>query len=191
MLTHDTAALKPAGEFLKLRRRCVRCDAEFNSHCQLKKYGLLAKDDLQVCSDKSCARACFCGSRLCKAHLYEFQSENEYVNVNQEELECRLKPAMELTWKAQPEMEHVLHLFNSIRDGRMEPSRLSFLDLEFNCSTRKVFEIGMCDAKGAVTMDCLVKDGPMSNVRASTVFKSAFMDRVIENSVKRHRYIHG
>ncbi|KAL8742512.1 MAG: hypothetical protein Q9190_005018 [Brigantiaea leucoxantha] len=79
-------------------------------------------------------------------------------------------------------------LFLSIQAGKTDESELSFLDLEFNPSTKRVFEIGMCDAKGNITLDCRTRYRP-ETYAANTTGRSvanAHMDLLIHRSTMRH-----
>lgn len=197
MINYDTTTLirkVASSESTGLSRRCVRCDAEFAFYSQLKKNGLLAEDGTQVCSAEDCTKPIFHGSRLCKQHLYAFRPEDEYSSTPmREELERLLRCAMNKKWHPQLKMHTVLRLFNSIRDGDTDPSKLRFLDLEFNAQSKHVYEIGMCDANGIVTMDCLTKYAPRPQVIASSVPEKriAWLSRLIQQSVQNHRCAHG
>ncbi|KAJ4318914.1 hypothetical protein N0V84_006632 [Fusarium piperis] len=189
-LVRQVASSKSTG----LSRRCVRCDAEFDFYAQLKKYELLAEDGARVCSRGDCAKPIFHGSQLCEQHLYEFRPEHACAGTSmRDELERLFKSAMNKKWHPQSKMHTVLRLFNSIRDGNADPSKLRFLDLEFNTKSGHVYEVGMCDANGIITMDCLTKYASTSEVVASSVLEksTSWIDRLIRKSVQNHRCAHG
>jgi hypothetical protein len=88
-------------------------------------------------------------------------------------------------------MRDLLSLFKSVRDGRTSPSRLQFLDLEFNARTKTVFEVGMCDANGVATMDCRTPYAfqPSGTATANPDKRNAMIEDSIRRSVQRHNCV--
>lgn len=108
-------------------------------------------------------------------------------------LRNHLLPALQVVWTDKPAMRSVLALVDSIQAGESPVSALRFIDLEYSSSTRRVFEIGMCDANGTMTMDCLTSYGSKALhavTKDNTVVKRR-MDGIIETSVKQHHCAHG
>ncbi|KAI1248040.1 hypothetical protein MGN70_010288 [Eutypa lata] len=70
-------------------------------------------------------------------------------------------------------------------------SRLRFLDLEFNTSTKRIFEIGMCDAKGDLTLDYRTRYQPevLAIINRGRDTKNTYMDHAIDRSTKRHHCV--
>ncbi|KAI5863071.1 hypothetical protein GGS23DRAFT_596840 [Durotheca rogersii] len=90
-------------------------------------------------------------------------------------------------------MKSILALVDSIQAEESPVSALRFIDLEYNSSTRRVFEIGMCDANGTVTMDCLTSYGSkaLHAVTNDDTVVERRIDGIIETSVKQHHCAHG
>ena len=44
--------------------------------------------------------------------------------------------------------------FEAVVRGKLPPGALMFLDLEYDTTTRRVYEVGMCDAWGNKVVDC-------------------------------------
>jgi hypothetical protein len=83
------------------------------------------------------------------------------------------------------------HLFHP--GWRIACLALRFIDLEYNSSTRRVFEIGMCNANGTMTMDCLTSYGSkaLHAVTKDNTVVERRMDAIVETSVKQHHCAHG
>lgn len=197
VLSYDTASLqvnavvdgRPRTTWLP--RRCIHCQAVHVLHQHLVRYGLVADEGVGHCTQQGCIRPLFRGSRFCEEHLTKWRpsviSEDSQAF---QDLGRRLRPAIEVTWKANPVMEELLGLFESIRAGETPSSHLRFLDLEFNPTSRRVFEVGMCDANGTVTMDCRTNESP--TVRNAYLDpRCANADRIIGDSVAKHNCGHG
>jgi hypothetical protein len=196
ILNYDTTQVKVRRKANQtyLPKRCFSCQAEHTFLVGVKRYGLLAEEGDEHCSHNGCVKPLFHGTKFCEAHFYAWQptvgleGSEEFV-----ELERRLKCAIAVKWKASPEMEKVLRLFDSIRAGDTLPSKLMFLDLEFNTKTKRVYEVGMCDANGVITMDCLTKYSPdvQKSLSANPDRQNAYIDQLIQNSVRNHNCRHG
>lgn len=96
------------------------------------------------------------------------------------------------TWVADEPVRFVFDLLlSSIQAGNTNGSELGFLDLEFNTSTKRIFEIGMCNVKGDLTLDYRTRYQPETlaiiNRRGDT--KNTYMDSVIDRSTRRHHCV--
>ena len=96
-------------------------------------------------------------------------------------LQDLLKKGTPAQWKPSPKVRQALRLQDSILAGKTPPSKLRFLDLEYNARTGLVFEVGMCDAMGQVTMDCLTRLSPAELTRTSRP-----IDKVSIRIAERH-----
>jgi len=196
ILNYDTTEVKVRRKANQtyLPKRCFSCQAEHAFLVGAKRYGLLAEEGDEHCSHNGCGKPLFHGTKFCEAHFYAWQptvgleGSEEFV-----ELERRLACAIAAKWKASPEMKKVLRLFDSIRAGDTLPPKLMFLDLEFNTKTRRVYQVGMCDANGVITMDCLTKYSlsAQKSSSANPDRQTAYIDRLIQNSTQNHNCRHG
>lgn len=172
-----------------LPKRCFRCQAERAFLVGARRYGLLTEEGGEHCSHNGCGKPLFHGTKFCEAHFYAWQpTVGLEASEGFVELERRLNCAITAKWKASPEMKKFLRLFDSIRAGDTLPSKLMFLDLEFNTKTRKLYEVGMCDANGVITMDCLTKYSPgaQKSSSANPDRQTAYIDQLIQNSTQNH-----
>lgn len=195
-LGYDTALLnfQRASSTTSMPSRCIACQAEYLLECQLEKYGLKASNPDQICEKKGCFRAEFGGSKFCKAHLSGWTPTQEDMELQQlQMLRNHLSPALQVVWSDKPAMGSILALADSIRAGESQLSALRFIDLEYNSSTRRVFQIGMCDANGTITMDCLTSYGSkaLDAINNDKTVVERRMDGIIETSVQQHHCAHG
>ncbi|KAF4472348.1 Threonyl alanyl tRNA synthetase SAD [Fusarium albosuccineum] len=189
ILNYDTAPVvvaNPAGGITRLSPRCVECQANYAFHCALDKYGLLGEDSVATCAVQDCFNVRFLTSTLCRNHLSTWT-----VPVQTEDLDplkATLSPALATRWNAEPPMERMVSLLYSIQAGKSHESELRFLDLEFNSSTKMVFEIGMCNAKGDITLDYRTRYNPqvLNAIEVGRSRPNTYMDRLIESSTKKH-----
>jgi hypothetical protein len=49
-----------------------------------------------------------------------------------------------------------MSIFEAVTRGESSPRDLMFLDLEYDTTTRRVYEVGMCDAWGKKAVDCFI-----------------------------------
>ncbi|RYP44014.1 hypothetical protein DL768_009484 [Monosporascus sp. mg162] len=195
-LGYDTTVLKirRASKKTTMPHRCIACQAEYLLECQLEKYNLKATSRDQTCERKKCFEAGFGGSRFCKDHLSGWTCSQVETDPQQlQMLQNHLFPALRVVWTDEPAMGSVPVLIESIQAGKSPVSALRFIDLEYNSSTRRVFEIGMCDANGTVTMDCLTLygSGAFQAVTEGRTVVDTRMDHIIESSVGQHHCTHG
>lgn len=195
-LGYDTTLLKfRAPSITNMPSRCIACPAEYLFECQLEKYCLKATNPDQICEKNGCFKAGFGGSRFCSAHLSGWtRTQEEDLDFQQlQMLRNHLLPALQVVWTDKPAMRSILALVNSIQAGESPVSALRFIDLEYNSSTRRVFEIGMCDANGTMTMDCLTSYGSkaLHAVTKDNTVVDRRMDGIIETSVQQHHSAHG
>lgn len=96
-------------------------------------------------------------------------------------LQDHLQTAFSTQWKPSRDMRMVLDLRASILAGKIQSSRLRFLDLEYNPRTGRVHEVGMCDTTGKKTIDCLTRLSSAELARTSLP---------IDKNTKRIEYLH-
>jgi hypothetical protein len=175
------------GKRFRLPIRCFHCEIKYVFYCLLKKHNLLRKAQDQSCSEKSCFQPAFQQSRLYKDYLFTLRgSPIEFADYT----ELRAL-TLANTWVADKSVRFVFDLLLSIQAGNTNESELRFLDLEFNTSTKRIFEIGMCNAKGDLTLDCRTRYQPETlaiiNRRGDT--KKSHMDGMIDRSTRRHHCV--
>ena len=173
-----------------MTKRCIDCDGEYVFSQRLEKFGLLASGrTTTTCSAQSCFKPAFRTSHLCKDHLVAFHPPKPSEDlVLMDQLKTALAPAIAITWQARPTTREMLALFASIRAGTSSVSDLIFLDLEFNSSSRQVWEVGMCNAKGEVVLDCWTKYSPVAlqDVGTRTDQLNSRMQRILKRATSKH-----
>lgn len=185
-LDYKTARIKieGQGQIIRLPLRCIECQTSYTFQYLIEKHMLLEESETQICSGNSCFQPSFRQSRLCQYHLSSWTASStdhpDYTNL--------IAPALAITWVADEPVRCIFDLLLSIQAGRTDESELRFLDLEFNSSTKRVFEIGMCDFKGNITLDCRTRY-QLETYIATTTGRGradAYMDLMIERSTARH-----
>lgn len=173
-----------------MTKRCIDCDGEYVFSQRLEKFGLLALGRTTTsCSSQRCFKPAFRTSHLCKDHLVAFQPPTPPEDLDlTDQIRTVLAPAIAMTWQAQPSTRAMLALFASIRAGVSSVSDLIFLDLEFNSSSRQVWEIGMCNAKGEVVLDCWTEysHAALENVANRTDQLNFRMQSILKRATDKH-----
>ena len=65
-----------------------------------------------------------------------------------------LQAATTRKWQAGAEVQQAWSTFDAVVRGKLPRGALMFLDLEYDTTTRRVYEVGMCDAWGSKVVDC-------------------------------------
>ncbi|KAF2962964.1 hypothetical protein GQX73_g10613 [Xylaria multiplex] len=188
-LDYTTAKIKVTGhgECFKLPIRYFDCEVNYIFHRLLKKHKLLGKAKDQICSGKNCFQPACRQSQLCKDHLLAWRgSPMEFADYT-----GLRAPALANTWVADESVRFVFDLLLSTQAGNTNGSDLRFLDLEFNPRTKRIFEIGMCDAKGDLTLDYRTRYQPetLAIINHGRDTKNTYMDHAIDRSTKGHHCV--
>ena len=69
-------------------------------------------------------------------------------------LQEHLQAATTRKWQVGAEVQQAWSIFEAVVRGKLSPGGLMFLDLEYDTTTRRVYEVGMCDAWGNKVVDC-------------------------------------
>jgi hypothetical protein len=138
-------------------------------------------------AQKDCFQPAFRQSRRCKDHLLAWRASPmefaDYTGLR--------APALSNTWVADESVRFVFDLLLPIQAGNTDGSELRFLDLEFNSSTKRIFEIGMCDAKGDLTLDYRTRYQPetLAIINRGRDTKNTYLDHAIDRSTKGHHCV--
>jgi len=57
-------------------------------------------------------------------------------------------------WEANFPVDQAWRILKGVVDGEIPSGRLIFLDIEYDVSSHRVHEVGMCDARGETIVDC-------------------------------------
>lgn len=108
-------------------------------------------------------------------------------------LQNHFLPVLQVVWTDKLAMRSILALVDSMQAGKLPGSALGCIDLEYNSSNRRVFEIGMCDVNETPTIDCLTSYGLKALhvvIKDNTIVERR-MDSIIERCVQQHHSAHG
>jgi hypothetical protein len=170
----DTARLKwcaKDGSF-SLAGRCLSCYTECRFNECIQSLGLAGADGQIVCGHGNCVKPTWCGTRLCKVHIWNAKPGHSFENRDDISiLQDLLQKAASRQWILSPKVQEAMRIYEKILAREMPPGMLRFLDLEYSPVTGRVHEVGMCDAMGNVTMDCFTQlsDAELKRTSSSNV----------------------
>jgi hypothetical protein len=143
---------------------------------------------MTVASSQSGVELGFCKTHFSRAAPTDSAKTSEEMST----LRLLLRKATSSQWEQSAQVRQALKIHDAILTGQMPSSMLRFLDLEYNSQTRRVHEVGMCDAAGNFTMDFLTRLSPaelertLSNSKASNKYKALEKSKAIQ--AIRHQY---
>jgi len=149
MRRSETSVRFPNG-FPRLLGRCISCESQYELNQFFRKNGCEMADGQTHCDFRGCLKPIWSTSRYCWAHLHSYPSENWINPMVQEHLQA----ATTRKWQAGAEVQQAWSTFEAVVRGKLPPGALMFLDLEYDTTTRRVYEVGMCDAWGNKVVDC-------------------------------------
>jgi hypothetical protein len=83
-------------------------------------------------------------------HLRSKQSQEHSMSL----LEQHLQASMTRRWEANSPVERAWGVWRGETQGKTSSGKLIFLDLEYDVSSRRVHEVGICNARGETIVDC-------------------------------------
>lgn len=182
IIDYTTSELKRVQSSLILQGRCIPCRTEHQFLRDVQALGLEKEDEQEVCAMQTCLRSSWHVTKFCEQH---FKAWTPLAMLDEPKelalLQDHLQTAFSARWKPSCDMRMVLNLRASILADKIQSSRLRFLDLEYNPRTGRVLEVGMCDATGKKTIDCLTRLNAAELARTSLP---------IDKNTKRIEYLH-
>jgi hypothetical protein len=131
---------------------------------------------------QTCLRPSWNVTKFCEQHFKAWTPLTMLVEPKELALlQDHLQTAFSAQWKPSCNMRMVLNLRASILAGKIQSSRLRFLDLEYSPRTGRVHEVGMCDATGKKTIDCLTRLSATELARTSLP---------VDKNTRRIEYLH-
>jgi hypothetical protein len=136
----DTARLKwCAADGLTLVGRCLSCYTEYRFNQCIQSLGLAGADGQIVCGHGNSVKPTWCGTRLCKVHIWNAKPGNLFENRDDISiLQDLLQNAASRQWIPSPKVREAVRIYDKILARKMPPGMLRFLDLEYNTVTGRV-----------------------------------------------------
>jgi hypothetical protein len=109
-------------------------------------------------------------------------------------LQEHLQAATTRKWQAGAEVQQAWSTFEAVVRGKLSPGGLMFLDLEYDTTTRRVYEVGMCDAWGTKVTDCFIHLSDEEIKRTTVASNYAYPPKfnlLNRKAAKKRQHYHG
>jgi hypothetical protein len=189
MRRSETSVRFPNG-FPRLLGRCISCESQYELNQFFRKNGCEMADGQTHCDFRGCLKPIWSTSRYCWAHLHSYPSENWINPMVQEHLQA----ATTRKWQAGAEVQQAWSTFEAVVRGKLPPGALMFLDLEYDTTTRRVYEVGMCDAWGNKVVDCFTYLSDEEMKRTTVVSNHTYPPKfnlLNRKAAKKRQHFHG
>ena len=145
----ETSARFPHGHPL-LPNRCISCGTQYILNSLFLQNGCQKADGQTTCATPKCTNQIWNSARCCLSHLRSSQSQQHNISILKQHLEA----SMNRHWEANFPVDQAWRILKGVVDGEIPSGRLIFLDIEYDVSSHRVHEVGMCDARGETIVDC-------------------------------------
>ena len=185
----ETSVRFPDGHPLLLCR-CVHCESQFELNRFFRNNDFRMADGQTHCDFRGCLKPIWSTSRYCWAHLRSSPSVNRINPMLQEHLQA----ATTRKWQVGAEVQQAWSIFEAVVRGKLPPEGLMFLDLEYDTTTRRVYEVGMCDAWGNKVVDCFtyLSDEEMKRTTVASSYAYPLKFNLLNRkAAERRHHCHG
>jgi hypothetical protein len=105
-----------------------------------------------------------------------------------------IQEAMTQQWQSRSEVRRAMVTFEKVLVGKLPPGSLMFLDLEYDTTTRRVYEVGVCDVWGNKAVDCFTHLSNLEMIRTSVATEGSYpakFNLLNRKAAQRRQHFHG